>query len=110
MYRGTLRLIATCLLAVALCLFSGAAGFAQAVLASAGHVDACCPAAAPDAERETADCASPECQCLSCLTTDVEKLSLVLAGSAGAACSYHETTTVLTGGDYHSIDYPPEAV
>lgn len=110
MYCGALRLIATCVLAVALCLFSGAAGFAQAVLDNAGHVDACCPAAEPDADREAADCTSPECQCLSCLTTDLQKLSIALAGSAGAPCSYHEATAVLTGGDYHSIDYPPETV
>ena len=103
-----MRLIAIFLLAASLCILSGAAASVQAVVEKNSHASTCCPSEQPGDDEGVDHCAAPECQCLSCLTGDLQKLSISLTRIGDSACPYHEVTAALTGGHYRTIDYPPE--
>jgi hypothetical protein len=108
MYSVLFRFAAILVLATSLCVLSGAATSVLAVAQNLAHAGDCCPSEHPDDQSEDDCCVSPECQCLSCLTIDLQEASLTLRGTSGIVCARHEITATLTGGNYRSIDYPPE--
>lgn len=105
-----MRLIAIFLLTFSLCMFSGAAGPVQAFVENNGHASTCCPAEQSENDAGADHCASPDCQCLSCLSIDLQKISVPLNGMADSDDPHHEVTIALAGGQYRTIDYPPETV
>jgi hypothetical protein len=108
MLSGPLRLIAFFLLAISLCILSGVSSSALAVAQSFAHASDCCPTEQPGSQEEADCCVSPECQCLSCQTIECQQICISLAGASAADSVYHEDTALLTGGNYRTIDYPPE--
>lgn len=107
MYSGAMRMIAIFVLALSLCTLSGAVTSVLAVVEST-HASDCCPAERSEGQKGAAHCVSPECQCLSCLTIDLQHISESVIGIAEARSVYREAVSFLTSGDYRTIDYPPE--
>ena len=103
-----IRLIAFFLLATSLCILSGVASSALEVAQSFAHASDCCPTEQPGSQEESDCCVSPECQCLSCQTIELQQICISLADASGADSVHHEDTALLTGGNYRTIDYPPE--
>lgn len=103
-----MRLIVIFLLTVSLCTLSGATGSVQAVVENNSHASTCCPSDQPENDAGADHCASPECQCLSCLSIDLQEISIPLTGNADSDCTHHETAASLIGEHYRTIDYPPE--
>ena len=108
MNSGLLRLAAIIVLALSLCVFSGAVTSVLAVTQNFGHPGDCCPSERTDDQSDEDCCVSPECQCLSCLTIDLQHVALTLSGATANDCTHQDLTTTLTGGTYRTIDYPPE--
>jgi len=108
MNSGPTRLIAIFLLATSLCILSGVASSALAVAQSFAHAGDCCPTEQPGSQEGADCCVSPECQCLSCQIIELQQFCISLAGSSGVDCVHLEDTALLTGGNYRTIDYPPE--
>jgi hypothetical protein len=110
MHFGPMRLIAIFILATAIFILGGVTASALAVAKNFTHVSDCCPSEQPGEEEDAGCCVSPECQCLSCLTIELQQTSIDLAGICETACDHYEVTALLTGGHYSTIDYPPEIV
>jgi len=108
MNSGLLRLAAIMVLALSLCVLSGAVTSVLAVAQNFGHAGDCCPSERTDDQAEDDCCVSPECQCLSCLTIDLQQVSLTFAATNDKDCTHQDLTATLTGGIYRTIDYPPE--
>ena len=109
MHFGLLRLAAIIVLTLSLCVLSGAVTTVLAVAQQVGQSGDCCPSDRTDDPAAEACCISPECQCLSCLIIELQQVSLTLRGTADTDSFHQEKTTTLTGGNYRTIDYPPEA-
>lgn len=107
MYSTPLRFAAVLVLALSLCVLSGAVTSVLAVAQTVTYAHSCCPSEPAD-DRADDCCVSPECQCLSCLTFDLSRVSLTLEGILDADSAHQERTVTLTGGNYRTIDYPPE--
>lgn len=108
MYTGVVRLIAVFVLSTSIFILGGVVSSALAVVQSFAHASDCCPTEQSRSQEATDCCVSPECQCLSCLTIELQQVCISLAGASQADCVHHEDTAHLTGGYYHTIDYPPE--
>ena len=105
-----LRLVAIIVLALSLCVLSGVVTSVLAVAQNLAHSVDCCPSDSEPAEGQAEDacCVSPECQCLSCLTIELQQVSLTLREPTDTGCLHHVITATLSGGNYRTIDYPPE--
>lgn len=109
MYSVPLRFAAIVVLALSLCVLSGAVTSVMAVTQALTHAGECCPSERTQHQAADDCCITPECQCLSCLTVELQQVSLTLRGAADTDCVHYQTTATLTGGNYRTIDYPPEA-
>jgi len=108
MSSALLRLAAMIVLALSLCVLSGAVTSVLAVAQTFGHAGDCCPSERTDDQSDEDCCVSPECQCLSCLTIDLQQVALELAGANAKDCTHQDLTATLIGETYRTIDYPPE--
>jgi len=108
MYSSVMRLIAISVLSASIFIMGGVVSSALAVAQSFTHASDCCPTEQSGSQEAADCCVSPECQCLSCLTIELQQVCISLAGASGADCVHHEDPALLTGGNYRTIDYPPE--
>lgn len=105
MVLSALRFLAVMMLALTLC---DQGWVVSSLLAGNTPAESCCPTEPDERSEETGPCGTAECQCLSCLNIVLTNERLPLMERAGVAAGYHDSISPLTGGNYRTIDYPPE--
>lgn len=105
MHSVVLRLATALILALTL---SGQGAFIPAAMAGKAPAETCCPAPEPQPATDGGHCVEPDCQCPVCLSIVLHEIPAAVTASTELFILRRESVAPLNGGDYRTIDHPPE--